>query len=230
MKEDSSEDISGSSIDDDSSIASNASRTGEAEDLDLDNGGEQAMDGEEDEEPEMPMHRGGIGNRGGVGSARAGLGMSFAPATPVSQEALDPSLRTGTPNLNTRGGIGSQSRMTFAPSSRSNQKFLSEDTARQEPPPPSVAETTATEDAAQTVGASPTAPPFPASETPADVASAFTARTPRAFVRSSKPTEPVVAPVQLSYEERAHFAKISGGFGARMMAKMGWEAVSDLQL
>jgi hypothetical protein len=114
--------------------------------------------------------------------------------------------------------------MTFAPSSGSNQIFLSEDTTKQEPTPPIIPETSVMEDVAQSVGASRASP---ASETPADVPGSFTARTQRAFVRSSEPNEPVVAPVQLSYEERVHFA---GGFGARMMAKMGWEVVSSFQL
>lgn len=47
-------------------------------------------------------------------------------------------------------------------------------------------------------------------------------------MRNSQPSTPGIAPVQLSYEEKAHFAKISGSFGAKMMAKMGWEAGTGL--
>ena len=49
-------------------------------------------------------------------------------------------------------------------------------------------------------------------------------RTQRAFVRAA-PTQ-ATPKVELSTEERAHFAKISGTLGAKMMARMGWSAVS----
>jgi len=38
---------------------------------------------EEEEEEEPSMRRGGIGTRGGIGSARADLGLSFAAASMV---------------------------------------------------------------------------------------------------------------------------------------------------
>lgn len=59
----------------------------------------------------------------------------------------------------------------------------------------------------------------------ADVPSAF-GRTQRSFVRNDQP--PTAAPVPLSAHERAHFAKLSGTFGARMMQKMGWQVVCYL--
>ncbi|EGO22261.1 hypothetical protein SERLADRAFT_362607 [Serpula lacrymans var. lacrymans S7.9] len=61
-----------------------------------------------------------------------------------------------------------------------------------------------------------------------DLPSTFgSARTQRSFVRSgsasaSKPATPLPA------HEQAHFSKIGGSFGARMLAKMGWEAGTGL--
>ena len=51
-------------------------------------------------------------------------------------------------------------------------------------------------------------------------------RTQRAFVRAAPTQAAPIPKAELSMEERAHFAKISGTFGAKMMAKMGWSAVS----
>jgi tuftelin-interacting protein 11 len=50
-------------------------------------------------------------------------------------------------------------------------------------------------------------------------------RKQRAFVRAAPTQATPIPKVDLSAEERAHFAKISGTFGAKMMAKMGWSAV-----
>ena len=55
-------------------------------------------------------------------------------------------------------------------------------------------------------------------------------RAQRAFVRAAPAQTPPVPKADLSAEERAHFAKISGSFGAKMMAKMGWSAVRPFTL
>ncbi|KAJ3918762.1 GC-rich sequence DNA-binding factor-like protein-domain-containing protein [Lentinula edodes] len=60
-----------------------------------------------------------------------------------------------------------------------------------------------------------------------DPPSAFTSQTRSAsFVRDSTPTVRPAAP--LSYAEQAHFAKLSGSFGARILGKMGWKAGQGL--
>ncbi|KAJ4473582.1 GC-rich sequence DNA-binding factor-like protein-domain-containing protein [Lentinula aciculospora] len=46
------------------------------------------------------------------------------------------------------------------------------------------------------------------------------------FVRDTTPTVRPTAP--LSHVEQAHFAKLSGSFGARMLQKMGWQAGQGL--
>jgi tuftelin-interacting protein 11 len=52
----------------------------------------------------------------------------------------------------------------------------------------------------------------------------------RAFVRNSTSASGsgTATPVQLSARDQAHFASISGSFGARMLAKMGWQAGTGL--
>ncbi|QRW17181.1 Tuftelin-interacting protein 11 [Rhizoctonia solani] len=51
-------------------------------------------------------------------------------------------------------------------------------------------------------------------------------RSQRSFVRTEAP--PPVQRAELTGTEKQHFAKISGGFGARMLASMGWEAGTGL--
>jgi tuftelin-interacting protein 11 len=64
------------------------------------------------------------------------------------------------------------------------------------------------------------------SEIRASSPSAFgNAQSSSSFVRS---TTPKAVPVELSSAEKAHFAKISGGIGARLLAKMGWQAGAGL--
>lgn len=164
--------------------------------------------------------RSGIGSRSGLGHSRAGLGMSFAPARNQEQEILDDSDTQHKMDLSAGGqaGVGSRLRLSFAPSSAASLQS-SNKTAT---PPSTVEHDTGSN------GTSPFPAPSSTSGTPApaDLPTSFATRTQRAFVRSNNTPETITPPVQLSYEERAHFAKISGGFGARMMAKMGWEAVS----
>jgi tuftelin-interacting protein 11 len=68
---------------------------------------------------------------------------------------------------------------------------------------------------------SPAAPEFP---------SAFSSvHTQRSFIRDTRNTPPSNRPATpLSAAEQAHFNKLQGTFGARMLAKMGWQAGTGL--
>ena len=77
---------------------------------------------------------------------------------------------------------------------------------------------------------SPVPPASDDTPTPSNIPSAFggSARPQRAFVRNgASPTPPPPKP-NLSAQENAHFRKIGGSLGARMLAKMGWEAGTGL--
>lgn len=64
------------------------------------------------------------------------------------------------------------------------------------------------------------------SATTSDLPSAFAQSRSSSFVRDSQPaTRPAIP---LSHAEQAHFAKLSGSFGARMLQKMGWQAGQGL--
>jgi tuftelin-interacting protein 11 len=76
-------------------------------------------------------------------------------------------------------------------------------------------------------------PAPPASEdttTPSGLPSAFGGRSrpQRAFVRNGTPSAPPPPKPNLSASESAHFRKIENTFGARMLAKMGWESGTGL--
>jgi tuftelin-interacting protein 11 len=58
-----------------------------------------------------------------------------------------------------------------------------------------------------------------------ELPAAFGSRNQRSFVRDANPPKPA-AP--LSTAELAHFNKLQGSFGARMLAKMGWQAGAGL--
>jgi tuftelin-interacting protein 11 len=55
--------------------------------------------------------------------------------------------------------------------------------------------------------------------------SAFGGRQQKRFIREETPT---TKPTQMSADERAHFSKLQGSFGARMLEKMGWQAGTGL--
>ncbi|KAH6915899.1 Sip1/TFIP11 interacting protein [Coprinopsis sp. MPI-PUGE-AT-0042] len=61
-------------------------------------------------------------------------------------------------------------------------------------------------------------------EEPPDVPSAFGQSSGR-FTRDATPS---MAPAKLSADEAVHFSKLQGTFGARMLAKMGWQAGTGL--
>ena len=75
------------------------------------------------------------------------------------------------------------------------------------------------------------APPAPEDTTiPSNLPSAFggNSRPQRAFVRNGTPSAPPPPKPNLSASESAHFRKLESSFGARMLAKMGWEAGTGL--
>ncbi|KAI0286095.1 GC-rich sequence DNA-binding factor-like protein-domain-containing protein [Russula aff. rugulosa BPL654] len=85
------------------------------------------------------------------------------------------------------------------------------------------------------LGASSSRPPttfsgFTKSGIGANLPSAFggSARPQRAFVRNGASSTPPPTKPNLSVQESAHFRKIGGSLGARMLAKMGWEAGTGL--
>lgn len=197
------------------------------------------MDVENDDYEEQPApSRGGIGSaRAGLGSGRTGTGIGFAPAGTLRDDPMEESL----PSMG-RGGIGSTSRMggigaKKVPTFASAKAPVSENEMNDGDDEPSSSRTglgskgpSQSRDPPISSAASPLPPPSSNSGTStpqqAGVPTAFGSRPQRSFLRNSQPATPGLTPVQLSYEEKQHFAKISGGFGARMMAKMGWEAVS----
>jgi tuftelin-interacting protein 11 len=169
---------------------------------------------EDEEDVDMPARRGGIGigfGRGGIGSA------SLRDA-----EDAAPSSHTGPKKMSfAPSGQTAPKKLSFAPAKASSTTLETKDLP-EEPQPSSSRGGLGMRSAGKTE-------PTMQSSTPANLPTAFGAtRVQRAFLRNDSPqssTPGTPQPVQLSYEERAHFNKISGGFGARMMAKMGWQAV-----
>jgi len=210
-------------------------QTDHEDDMDIAEDEENVVDDEE----EPRAGRGGIGSaRGGIGSGRSGIGMSFAQAgASLEGEKDDPNLILG---FGRKGGIGSGSLSagigvrkapTFAASTgiqSSKQTDDGDESARSGVGSTNRSNFTSTQASSS---ASPLAPGIHSNSgasipQEAGLPTAFGTRTQRAFVRDTQPSKPGIAPVQLSYEEKTHFSKIAGSFGARMMAKMGWEVVS----
>ncbi|KAI0272323.1 GC-rich sequence DNA-binding factor-like protein-domain-containing protein [Gloeopeniophorella convolvens] len=77
---------------------------------------------------------------------------------------------------------------------------------------------------------SPSPAPAGATAIPNTLPSAFGAasRPQRAFVRNGASPSPAPQKVNLSASENLHFRKVQGTFGARLLAKMGWEAGTGL--
>jgi tuftelin-interacting protein 11 len=150
--------------------------------------------------------RGGIGSsKGGIGSSKGGIGSSKG-GIGSSKGGIGSS--AGGLGFNApRGGIGS--------SSFSKASFKA-------------ASVTEIEDRPASASPSTTPAPPTVSADDLNLPSSFgkTTRTQRAFVRddNSGSGTSTPKPVMLSASERAHFNKLSGSFGARMLEKMGWQA------
>ena len=190
--------------DDDDGGASDLSNTGPSETL-----SSQARE-PNDEDDEQPRSGGlGLGaSKGGLGFSKAGIGSSGS-----------------TPSF-TKGGIGSSSTSGFTKggigSSASAFTKGGLGFSRATEPAPSAPSTSAS--------ASVSASPSPAPVAAEDFPTAFGgARTQRSFLRSSDNASSTPrSATPLSSTERAHFSKISGTFGARMLEKMGWAAGQGL--
>ena len=155
----------------------------------------------QEEEPEEAEERPRFGGLG-LGASKAGIGIGVSKA----------GLGTG------KGGIGSSSRSN-APSAFSGFSKSGSSTFNLS----SVTETPPT--------ASPASEADRATPETLDVPTAFgkQARLQRAFVREDTGSgSSTPKPVNISAAERAHFNKISGTFGARMLEKMGWQAGTGL--
>ncbi|KAJ3510057.1 hypothetical protein NLJ89_g4888 [Agrocybe chaxingu] len=82
------------------------------------------------------------------------------------------------------------------------------------------------------IGSKPSASPAPEDNGTSSRPSPAADSVPSAFVNRTqsfnRPANPSPKPVALPASERAHFSKIQNTFGARMLAKMGWQAGSGL--
>ncbi|KAG8780652.1 hypothetical protein FRC15_009352 [Serendipita sp. 397] len=183
----------------------------------------------EDEENDGQLRRGGIGSNRGTGPPRAGIGMSFTAArSSLPTESVDhdqeeepPAPRRG---IGSRGGIGS--RPSFAAASSSNASGYDQPTEQRRTPSPPARGGLGSRLAFSSAQSAPAG--SMAQNASDDLPSAFLPRAQRAFVRNTQPETQAPAPVDLPYEEKAHFSKISGGYGARLMAKMGWKVGTGL--
>ncbi|KAJ7714737.1 GC-rich sequence DNA-binding factor-like protein-domain-containing protein [Mycena metata] len=158
----------------------------------------------DDTDVSMPMlgaSRGGIGSgaKGGIGSgSKGGIGSSRAAPSATFSKA----------------GLGS----AFA---KSGMAAFSK--AADEPPLSSSPSNSASGGIGSKGGIGSRPPPPPSEE---EFPSAFSKRSKPSFVRDSSPSTRPATP--LTAAERAHFNKIQGSIGARLMAKMGWQAGTGL--
>ncbi|KAF9006058.1 GC-rich sequence DNA-binding factor-like protein-domain-containing protein [Cyathus striatus] len=162
---------------------------------------------EEDEEAENRPGMSGIdSSRGGIGSLASGGGIGFSKGGIGSSKGGIGS---------SRGGIGSaratvtsfNAASTFTSTIDSTSFFKAE-------PEPQSTTTTATKE--RSSSPTPSTDNFPAS---------FGGSHSQRFNRSSASTP---QPANLSREEMIHFSTIQSTFGARMLAKMGWQAGTGL--
>jgi tuftelin-interacting protein 11 len=76
---------------------------------------------------------------------------------------------------------------------------------------------------------SPPSAPSPSPAAPESLPSTFSAaRAQRSFLRDTASSIRAPQPAPLTPTERAHFGKLQGTFGARMLAKMGWQTGTGL--
>lgn len=216
------------SMSEESSSAESGSDSDASDDIDP----EKAKDVDEDamiqDEEEEDVPRGGLGNRRGIGS-RSGLGMSFAPTSNGPPDTPDESHgEEAAPQP--RGGIGARRGIGASSAPRRGMPSFAAASQAANPPEkeklPSPIPHTG-------IGARPTitstqSAPAVQQATTNELPTSFAARAQRAFVRNTDTSTPPPTKPNISAEERAHFDRISGSFGARLMAKMGWQAGTGL--
>jgi tuftelin-interacting protein 11 len=183
--------------------------------------------------------RGGIGSsgRGGIGSGgRGGIGSSSTSGIGASRAAPTFTSRPGLGTGNTTRAPMFTSSKTLDPASLTEAHDRDVVEAHADPPRPPGANTPGSSAAATPPPSTPTPSGLPTpSNAPSrgstNLPTAFGAtRAQRAFVRNDPTRSDSAAPtpVILSHDERQHFASISNSFGAKLMEKMGWKAVSSL--
>ncbi|KAI0769250.1 GC-rich sequence DNA-binding factor-like protein-domain-containing protein [Irpex lacteus] len=156
--------------------------------------------------------RGGIGSsKGGIGSSKGGIGSSKGGIG--STKSGIGSSTVGLGSGSSKGGIGSSG---FSKGGIGAFKAASAaDTTQTSASPPTAAAAT---------------PPIVAEDLNLPSSFGKSARPQRAFVRDegSGSGSSTPKPTVLSASERAHFSKLGGTFGARMLEKMGWQAGTGL--
>ncbi|KAJ7656386.1 GC-rich sequence DNA-binding factor-like protein-domain-containing protein [Mycena polygramma] len=153
------------------------------------------------DEVEAPMSMFGV-SKGGIGASKGGIGASKGGIG---------SSRGASSATFSKGGLGS----AFAKTGMAAFSKAGDDA----PPPPS-APTKGSIGSKGGIGSR--APPPPAAE---DFPPSF-GRSKPSFIRDSSPSTRPETP--LSADEQAHFNKIQGTIGARLLAKMGWQTGQGL--
>ncbi|KAI0079346.1 TFP11-domain-containing protein [Panus rudis PR-1116 ss-1] len=202
-------DVDGEEGDKDDKESNNEEMSTDDEDEESKPASPRVRDEDEDEAEEQERPRfGGIGSKstsepsngfvgfskGGIGSGAGGIGSSKGGIG--SGKGGIGSGKGGIGSGN--GGIGS----AFRPSTT---------TSTSETPPPSTSRPRS---------------PSPSPPLPENLPSAFgRSRPQRSFLRDDTGSDSQRrSATPLSAQERAHFSKLSGSFGARMLEKMGWQA------
>ncbi|WVQ93333.1 hypothetical protein IAU59_000401 [Kwoniella sp. CBS 9459] len=176
---------------------------------------------EEDEEEETVPRR-GMGTGFGNGFARAGEGPTVTPEPTIASGTG----RGGIGSANrSRGGIGSMSRQSnISPSSKSTPS---------EAPRGGLGSTQAPvnpiDESAPSTNTPSVMPTFFGRPPPASLTtSSGPPRKQQSFMARPTPASSSTKGTELTAAERAHFNNISSSFGARMLAKQGWEAGKGL--
>jgi len=160
----------------------------------------------------LGFSKGGIGSRGGIGS-KGGIGSEATGSAAETQPSGSLGGNIGIGIVPARGGIGSstgskQADSEAGPSERAGGL-----------------------DFASARGGIGSSKPVPVeirskSALDASVPSAFGgARQQRSFLREGSAPQSGTTTPKLSRDEQLHFSKLQGSFGAKLMAKMGWQMV-----
>lgn len=211
-----------------SDSAESSSESDDSDDIEAEKEDILEEDAMEQDEDDVDIPRGGLGNRGGIGS-RSGFGMSFSPAKNGPPDTPDESHgEESTPQP--RGGIGARRGIGASSGPRRGMPSFAAASQVGNPPEkeksPSPVVPQAGLGARPNVSSTQSAPAVPQAAPAAnDFPTSFATRTQRAFVRNADTSTPPPPKPKISAEERAHFERISGGIGAKLMAKMGWQAV-----